>query len=50
MLLLNHKKKKVYKKAKSKIDETDENTEITKTIKIPEFSSVDELSKIFAVS
>ena len=44
------KKKKVYKKAKSKIDETDENTEITKTIKIPEFSSVDELSKIFAVS
>ena len=44
------KKKKVYKKTKSKIDETDENTEITKTIKIPEFSSVDELSKIFAVS
>ena len=44
------KKKKVYKKAKSKIDESDENTEITKTIKIPEFSSVDELSKIFAVS
>ena len=44
------KKKKVYKKAKSKIEETDENTEITKTIKIPEFSSVDELSKIFAVS
>ena len=44
------KKKKVYKKAKSKIDETDESTEITKTIKIPEFSSVDELSKIFAVS
>ena len=44
------KKKKVYKKSKSKIDETDENTEITKTIKIPEFSSVDELSKIFAVS
>ena len=41
------KKKKVYKKAKSKIDETDENTEFTKTIKIPEFSSVDELSKIF---
>ena len=44
------KEEKVYKKAKSKIDETDENTEITKTIKIPEFSSVDELSKIFAVS
>ena len=44
------KKKKVYKKAKSKIDETVEDTEITKTIKIPEFSSVDELSKIFAVS
>ena len=43
------KKKKVYKKAKSKIEETDENTEITRTIKIPEFSSVDELSKIFAV-
>ena len=31
------KKKKVYKKAKSKIEETDENTEITRTIKIPEF-------------
>ena len=44
------KKKKVYKKTKSKIDETDESVEITKTIKIPEFSSVDELSKIFAVS
>tara|TARA_B100001287_G_scaffold188470_1_gene159135 strand:+ start:481 stop:2886 length:2406 start_codon:yes stop_codon:yes gene_type:complete len=44
------KKKKVYKKAKSKIDETVEDTKITKTIKIPEFSSVDELSKIFAVS
>ena len=43
------KKKKVYKKAKSKIEETDENTEITRTIKIPEFSSVDELSKIFSV-
>ena len=43
------KKKKVYKKAKSKIEETDENTEVTRTIKIPEFSSVDELSKIFAV-
>ena len=44
------KKKKVYKKAKSKIDGTEENTEIIKTIKIPEFSSVDELSKIFSVS
>ena len=43
------KKKKVYKKAKSKIEETDEDTEITRTIKIPEFSSIDELSKIFAV-
>jgi len=44
------KKKKVYKKAKSKVEEMDENTEISKRIKIPEFSSVDELSKIFAVS
>ncbi len=44
------KKKKVYKKAKSKVDETDDKTEVSKIIKIPEFSSVDELSKIFAVS
>ena len=41
------KKKKVYKKAKSKIDEAAENIEITKKIKVPEFSSIDELSKIF---
>ena len=44
------KKKKVYKKTKSKVEETDESIEIIKKIKVPEFSSVDELSKIFAVS
>jgi len=44
------KKKKVYKKAKSKVDEVDESIEAVKKIKIPEFSSVDELSKIFSVS
>ncbi len=44
------KKKKVYKKAKSKIEETDESIDVSKKIKVPEFSSVDELSKIFGVS
>ncbi len=44
------KKKKVYKKAKSKIEEIDESVEVVKKIKVPEFSSVDELSKIFSVS
>ncbi len=44
------KKKKVYKKAKSKVEALDENDEGNKVIKVPEFSSVDELSKIFSVS
>ena len=44
------KKKKVYKKSKSKADEVDDDIQIIKKIKVPEFSSVDELSKILAVS
>jgi translation initiation factor IF-2 len=44
------KKKKVYKKSKLKSDIIDENDDIERSIKIPEFSSVDELSKIFGVS
>ena len=44
------KKKKVYKKSKLKSDIIDESDDIERTIKIPEFSSVDELSKIFGVS
>ena len=44
------KKKKVYKKLKLKSDIIDENDDIERSIKIPEFSSVDELSKIFGVS
>ncbi len=44
------KKKKVYKKAKSKIEEVDENPDTVKKIKVPEFSSVDELSQIIGVS
>ena len=44
------KKKKVYKKAKSKTEEIEENLDEIKTLKIPEFSSVDELSKIIKVS
>ncbi len=43
------KKKKVYKKAKSK-EQIEEISEIVNTIKVPEFSSIDELSKIFEVS
>ncbi len=44
------KKKKVYKKTKSKIEEIDENIDPIKKIRIPEFSSVDELAKIISVS
>ena len=44
------KKKKVYKKSKSKIEEIDENLDTVQKIRIPEFSSVDELSKIINVS
>ncbi len=43
------KKKKTYKKSKSK-DELESVDEIINAIKVPEFSSVDELSKIFDVS
>ena len=43
------KKKKTYKKTKSK-ENIDVNDEIIVSIKIPEFSSVDELSKILDVS
>ena len=45
------KKKKTYKKSKSKDgQEIQHNEEIAASIKVPEFSSVDELSKIFDVS
>ena len=45
------KKKKTYKKSKSKDDlEIQHDEEIAVSIKVPEFSSVDELSKIFKVS
>ena len=45
------KKKKTYKKSKSKDDlEIQHDEEIAVSIKVPEFSSVDELSKIFEVS
>ena len=43
------KKKKTYKKSKSKDETVAVDEEIVKVIKIPEFSSVDELSKIFKV-
>ncbi len=43
------KKKKIYKKSKSK-DEDKSVDEVINSIKIPEFSSVDELSKIIGVS
>ena len=43
------KKKKTYKKTRSK-DEVETSDEIINSIKIPEFSSVDELSKILEVS
>ena len=43
------KKKKVYKKAKSKVEELDIESDNLKKIKVPEFSSVDELSKIIKV-
>jgi len=45
------KKKKTYKKSKSKDgEEVFHDEEIATSIKVPEFSSVDELSKIFDVS
>ena len=45
------KKKKTYKKSKSKDgQEIQHDEEIAASIKVPEFSSVDELSKIFDVS
>ncbi|MED5553500.1 MAG: translation initiation factor IF-2 [Candidatus Neomarinimicrobiota bacterium] len=45
------KKKKTYKKSKSKDDlEIQHDEEIAVSIKVPEFSSVDQLSKIFEVS
>ncbi len=45
------KKKKTYKKSKSKVgQEIQHDEEIAVSIKVPEFSSVDELSKIFDVS
>ena len=44
------KKKKTYKKTKSKDDIVEIDNEIINNIKVPEFSSVDELSKIFKVS
>ena len=43
------KKKKTYKKTKSK-EEIENVDEVISLIKVPEFSSVDELSKIFEVS
>ena len=43
------KKKKTYKKSRSKDETVAVDEEIVKVIKIPEFSSVDELSKIFKV-
>ena len=43
------KKKKIYKKSKSKDDIVNVDEEITNSIKVPEFSSVDELSKLFEV-
>mgnify|MGYP001338604295 CR=1 FL=1 len=44
------KKKKVYKKSKLKTEDIDENLDEIKTLKVPEFSSVDELSKILKIS
>ena len=44
------KKKKVYKKSKSKNEDIDDNLDEIKTLKVPEFSSVDELSKILKIS
>ena len=43
------KKKKIYKKSKSKDDIVNVDEGITISIKVPEFSSVDELSKLFEV-
>ena len=43
------KKKKIYKKSKSKNDIVNIDEEITNSKKVPEFSSVDELSKLFEV-
>ena len=43
------KKKKIYKKSKSKTDIVNIDEEITNSKKVPEFSSVDELSKLFEV-
>ena len=44
------KKKKVYKKAKLKNEDIDVNLDEIKSINVPEFSSVDELSKILKIS
>lgn len=44
------KKKKVYKKAKSKTEDINESLDEIKTLRVPEFSSVDELSKILKIS
>ena len=44
------KKKKTYKKSKPKDGIDEKEKELIRNIKIPEFSSVDELSKIFEVS
>ena len=43
------KKKKIYKKSKSKNDIVNIDEEITNSKKVPEFSSVEELSKLFEV-
>ena len=43
------KKKKVYKKTKAKIENIDESADSVNKVKVPEFSSVDELSKILNV-
>ena len=43
-------KKKQYKKVKSKIDDSSDNPQIKPSMKIAEFSNVEELSKIFSVT
>ena len=44
------KKKKIYKKSKTKEEINENENELKSNVKIPEFSSVDELSKILNVS
>ena len=44
------KKKKVYKKSKLKNEDINEDLDEIKTLKVPEYSSVDELSKILNIS